>query len=191
MRSPLEVAQSLRARDGLGHEHALLLWLRHVLDAEFETRAVARTFVRYSDVLQNWTAAADKIAHDIGLEWPQRSSSTQLDIEQFIDRDLRHHEIGIEALDVASPLADWVRQTCKALDLLLEKGAHRGGEALGALDQVREAFDGATSLFGPLFENQRRRVASVEAGQDLLRQHVASVEAEKDDLLNQQDRRRR
>ena len=182
VRSPLEVAQSLRARDGLGHEHALLLWLRHVLDAEFETRAVARTFVRYSDVLQNWTAAADKIAHDIGLEWPQRSSSIQLEIEQFIDRDLRHHEIGIEALDVASPLADWVRQTCKALDLLLEKGAHRGGEALGALDQVREAFDGATSLFGPLFEDQRRRVASVEVGQDLLREHVASVEAEKDGL---------
>ena len=34
--SPLEVAQSLMARDGLGQEHALLMWLRHVLDAEFE-----------------------------------------------------------------------------------------------------------------------------------------------------------
>jgi len=187
VRSPLEVAQSLRARDGLGQEHALLLWLRHVLDAEFETRAVARTFVRYSDVLQNWTAAADKIAHDIGLEWPQRSSSTQLDIEQFIDRDLRHHEIGIEALDVASPLADWVRQTCKALDLLLEKGAHRGGEALGALDQVREAFDGATSLFGPLFEDQRRCVASVEADRDALRQHVAGIDTVCRDLRRHAD----
>jgi hypothetical protein len=54
VRSPLEVAQSLRARDGLGQEHALLMWLRHVLDAEFETRTIARTFVRYSDVTSRW-----------------------------------------------------------------------------------------------------------------------------------------
>ena len=189
VRSPLEVAQSLKARDGLGHEHALLLWLRHVLDAEFETRTIARTFVRYSDVLENWTAAADKIAHDIGLEWPQRSSSSQLEIEQFIDPHLRHHAIGIEALDVASPLGDWVRQTCAAVDLLLQEGTHRAGDPLAALDQVRHALDAATSLFGPLFEDQRRlfedqrrRVASVETDKDALRQHVASVEAERDAL---------
>ena len=176
VRSPLEVAQSLRARDGIGQEHALLMWLRHVLDAEFETRTIARTFVRYSDLLENWTAAADKIAHDIGLEWPQRSSSVQLEIEQFIDQHLRHHAIGIEALDVASPLGDWVRQTCAAVDLLLEQSTHGAGDPLGALDQVRHALDAATSLFGPLFEDQRRRVASVEAENAALRQHVADIE---------------
>ena len=189
VRSPLEVAQSLRARDGLGQEHALLMWLRHVLDAEFETRTIARTFVRYSDVLENWTAAADKIAHDIGLEWPQRSRSIQLDIERFIDQDLRHHAIGIEALDVASPLGDWVRQTCAAFDLLLEKGAHGAGDPLGALDQVRAALDAATSVFGPLFEDQRRHVASVETEKEALetvnrelRRHAAELEAEKQTL---------
>jgi hypothetical protein len=38
VRSPLEVAWSLRRRDGIGVGAGCLLWLRHVLDAEADTR---------------------------------------------------------------------------------------------------------------------------------------------------------
>jgi len=177
LRSPLEVSQSLESRNGLGQQHALLMWLRHMLDAEFETRKVPRTFVRYSDVLENWTRAADKMARDLRLEWPQRSSATELEIAQFIDRDLRHHAMPIETLNVASPLADWVRQTCAALDLLVEEGARHAGDAMDSLDQVREAFDRTTSLFEPAFDAQRRRAATVEAELEAHQRHAAGIEA--------------
>jgi hypothetical protein len=42
IRSPLEVAWSLNCRDGLRLAYGCLLWLRHVLDAEAETRGMAR-----------------------------------------------------------------------------------------------------------------------------------------------------
>ena len=45
IRPPLEVSQSLHCRDGIGPAHGCLLWLRHVLDAEAETRGMARAFL--------------------------------------------------------------------------------------------------------------------------------------------------
>src|ERR1700761_465253 len=42
IRSPLEVGWSLKHRDGLSPEYGCLLWLRHVLDAEVETRGMPR-----------------------------------------------------------------------------------------------------------------------------------------------------
>src|SRR4029077_1974458 len=41
LRSPLEVAHSLKKRNALSLTKGLLLWLRHVLDAEAQTRRCA------------------------------------------------------------------------------------------------------------------------------------------------------
>ena len=76
LRSPFEVASSLAARNGIGQDEALLMWLRHVLDAERETRHIRRSFVRYADLLGDWQAVAGKIASDLALRWPDRSEAT-------------------------------------------------------------------------------------------------------------------
>src|SRR5579875_411470 len=51
LRHPSEVAASLAARDGLSAERALLLWLRHTLEAERGTRGHKRTIVHYEDLV--------------------------------------------------------------------------------------------------------------------------------------------
>src|SRR5262245_44014369 len=54
VRNPLEVAESLRERDGISFEKAMLLWLRHTLDAEYETRHLQRNIVTYDALLEDW-----------------------------------------------------------------------------------------------------------------------------------------
>jgi len=48
VRSPLEVAYSLKKRDGMSVAKGLLLWLRHVLDAEFMTRDMPSRLLKKS-----------------------------------------------------------------------------------------------------------------------------------------------
>ena len=47
VRNPLEIAASLKRRDGFLATNSLLLWLRHVLDAENDTRGLPRAIVSY------------------------------------------------------------------------------------------------------------------------------------------------
>src|SRR5262249_15628657 len=69
-RDPVEVLRSLAARDVLVPEFSLLVWLRHMIDAEFDTRGILRTLVSYSELLSDWPAVAERISRDLGLGWP-------------------------------------------------------------------------------------------------------------------------
>ena len=91
VRSPFEVAASLAARDGLALDHALLLWLRHVLDADAATRTLRRSIVRYRDLLDDWEAVAQRLTRDLGLQWPEWSPEAGARITAFLGPDLRHH----------------------------------------------------------------------------------------------------
>ena len=48
VRSPLDAALSLRDRNRIAIEEGMLLWLRHVLDAERATRDLCRCFVSFA-----------------------------------------------------------------------------------------------------------------------------------------------
>ncbi|MCH8806417.1 MAG: sulfotransferase family protein, partial [Planctomycetes bacterium] len=51
VRQPLEVAASLEQRDAFLPAHSILLWLRHMLDAERATRGQSRAFLDYDRLL--------------------------------------------------------------------------------------------------------------------------------------------
>ena len=53
-RNPADVASSLAERDGLLPQFSLLMWLRHMLDAERFTRMIPRAVVEYRDLLSDW-----------------------------------------------------------------------------------------------------------------------------------------
>ena len=61
VRPPFDVARSLRARDGLRLALGVLIWLRHVLDAEAGTRSIPRAWTAYGDILRDWREAAQRI----------------------------------------------------------------------------------------------------------------------------------
>lgn len=159
LRHPLEVAESLRARDGFGRNRALLLWLRHVLDAELASRGVARCFVHFSDLLEDWRSQVGRIARELDTAWPRWSAAVELEIDQHLARELRHQVAAPGAAGGHPQLAQWIGEASDALDRLALGGA--GAErARNELDRIREAFDSTGAIYAAVV---REHVAAAES----------------------------
>jgi hypothetical protein len=181
VRSPFEVARSLEARDRLPREQSLLMWLRHVLDAEFATRHITRSFVGYRDLLNDWKAVANRMSAELQVTWPSQSAATETAVSDFLRHDLCHHFAEIDSEDAAFPLSEWLIRTYEALGVLLRSG-NGTSRAYETLDEVTHEFDRAASLFGPIVETARSRVADLEGQRNALRQEISTFETERENL---------
>jgi predicted O-methyltransferase YrrM len=85
-RHPLAVARSLKRRDQLPLNRALLLWLTHTLEAERHSRHFERRVVVYELLLQNPQATLQACQDLAGLQ----VQHTGVDIQQWIRPDLNH-----------------------------------------------------------------------------------------------------
>jgi hypothetical protein len=181
IRSPFEVARSLEVRNGFSKEQSLLIWLRHVLDAEVETRSTVRSFVAYRDLLNDWKALTNRMSAELRITWPTEPRAAETEVAEFLKPELRHHSVEIDSDGLADPLAEWLTRTSEALGDLL-RSEHEEADARETLDQVKREFDRGASLFGPIIEAGRDRAADLEGQQNTLRQHVATVEIERREL---------
>lgn len=139
VRNPLEVAASLRVRNGLDETQSLLLWLGHFLYAEKDSRGVKRCFVAYDELLGDWPRAIDRIERTLAISPSHDSRTADIEIEQFLRPELRNHHFEESATYPATRTAQWAR------------AAHHW--ALGAIagrppsfariDAVRAAFEAA------------------------------------------------
>lgn len=158
LRHPAEVAESLRARDGFGRNRALLLWLRHVLDAEHASRPVARSFVHYRDLLEDWRSQAQRIARELGIQWPRWSGSVELEIDGHLATELRRHVAEPGAVGGGPELSQWVRDAMQALERIAAGGDET--EPRATLDRIRAEFDRTAAIYGAVV---REQVAQAEA----------------------------
>lgn len=137
VRPPSEVAASLVSRNGMSRDHALRLWLRHVLEAERHSRDLPRRFLLWPDFLDGWRedlAAVSRLSSaplDLGTEALQK-------IEDFLTSDLRRQT-------EASPTPALVHRAYGLLSQLARHGDHPDLHA--DLDQTRRMFDDACDLF--------------------------------------------
>lgn len=90
VRHPLEVAQSLKARDGAPLERGLSLWLAYMLAAERDTRDMTRVFVSYDQLLQDWRTTIGRI-EAAGARGLGRLADAAA-IDAYLNRDQRHHQ---------------------------------------------------------------------------------------------------
>ena len=65
VRNPLEVAASLKARDGFTTTKSLLLWLRHTLESEQHSRGRPRSIVMYDDTPPQLARGACEVGEDL------------------------------------------------------------------------------------------------------------------------------
>ncbi len=148
LRNPLEVAKSLQTRNGFRLEKSLLLWLRHVLEAERDSRSLRRSFVSYESLLTDWRACLGRAASQTGLEWSGLSSETEQHVDQFLTRDL-HREMALEADLLTNPIAaGWVSSTYRLLASLIDDP--NDSSALNALDHICHEFEAAGHVIGGL-----------------------------------------
>ncbi|MBB6187495.1 hypothetical protein [Rhodanobacter sp. MP7CTX1] len=91
-RSPLEVAESLRSREGMLAGHSHLMWVQHLLEAERFTRSLPRSIVSYDGLVSDWRGSMARVADELNIVWPHAISDVSLEVDRFIDpNNLRHH----------------------------------------------------------------------------------------------------
>lgn len=143
-RNPLEVGASLAARDGSEMGLGLLLWLRHVLDAEVATRGKARCFMTFTQLLDDWTKVVNAIERNANLSFPRRSVLAEEEIAHFLLNDAKHENASASAaLSTAIPV--WVRD---AFAIFLRWSENEeDSQDYDRLDEIRSAFDIASPSF--------------------------------------------
>ena len=182
-RSPWAVAQSLAARDRLDPELSLLIWLRHMLDAELHTRLVRRSFVRYHDLVENWRSVADRISQDLEIQLRPRNADDEGEIDRFVQAGLQHHRGELELPELAPQVAEWLRRSSAALERLHDHDS-RDAAALAELDVVRLEFDRASAAFA----GSDRARAGLQEQVDALRHQIEVVEYDRNALRQQCER---
>jgi hypothetical protein len=152
-RNPLEIAESLKARDGVLKEKSLLLWLRHVLEVEYHTRGLSRCLVSYADLLANHRKVIADIAACCQITWLNDTEATEEQIKQFLDPKYYHQRLGDDSLNDES-ISDWVAQTYQALKHLPESGFD-GQACRDKLDTIAKAITCADRLHGKIMAEKQ------------------------------------
>ena len=183
-RNPIEVALSLSHRDKFPVEHGFLLWLRHVLDAEYFTRNMPRFFVPYEKLLSQQDESINSIIKGLPIDWPTHTAETFDLIDRFLDSKLRRHAASIADLSLHNEVPKEVREVYAAYERLSVDPDDKG--AMNQLDGLREDFERASSLLSGTFKKLRERfeadhVAFIQHGE---RVHSLAEQAARQDEHN-------
>ncbi|MCM8738696.1 glycosyltransferase [Azospirillum sp. A1-3] len=151
IRHPFEVAGSLFKRNGFSREKSLLLWLRHMAEAEPATRAQERCFLTYDALLADWRTVLGQAGHALGITWPEPFDRVAGQMGKELSPVYRNNQAADDeqALDAAAP---WVAALYRALHSLVIDPTDR--QAWSAIDAVREALAAGDPLFVPLLAGQ-------------------------------------
>jgi hypothetical protein len=135
LRSPLEVAFSLNHRDGVSLRYACLMWLRHVLDAEAETRGMARAVLDWQSFLGDSRGELARVGEQLRPAWPRWDETALAEIDEFVSADFRHHRASGDDLRAHPAICDLTRETYAAMIELVEDPGN--GRVLRLLDDLR------------------------------------------------------
>lgn len=164
-RHPLEVAESLHIRNGLSIAEGLLLWLRHVLEAEFDSRGTQRVFITMTELLEDWRSCIDKISRQLKVQWPVAISEAATEIDAFLEGGMRHCRHSSDSFETHPLLVGWTAATYAGLEAL--RNADTKANRM-ALDKVRQELNNASRLVAPVLSGAIRRgqeQAVAQAGQ--------------------------
>jgi glycosyltransferase involved in cell wall biosynthesis len=187
VRNPLEVAASLERRDGFPVGKGLLLWLRHVLDAEQGSRGHERVFLSYPRLLKDWRREMATVRGALDLAWPRSPDEAAAEIERYLAPGERHHRFSRSDLRAREDVVGWVAEAHS----LLRDAARKSREPdVRKLDRVREEVDEAHRAYGPVLADERRagaelrheldaEAAAARANAQRLSRRVAALQAER------------
>jgi glycosyltransferase involved in cell wall biosynthesis len=150
IRNPLEVSASLLARDKMPTSYGLLLWLRHCLDAEKQTRGMNRIFISYDQIVNDIEHVITHL-YETMAAYLSISSDVQSIIResyQFIRRNLRHHISTSNDLNLNPLTQTWINEAYLSLISLLAAGNHNLVSA--RLDHISDEVNNSAPLFNQL-----------------------------------------
>lgn len=150
LRPPAEVVGSRQKyyASRLGAAHLAASWVNMLLHTERATRdslagaadGGARAFVRYADLLDDWTRVTTQVGETLGLQHVLHADQAAISAGHgFVDPGLRRVTQTLEDLALPPRLHEITAQTWLELNRLAEPGGDTP-EVHGALDQLREGY---------------------------------------------------
>ncbi len=148
LRPPAEVVGSKQTyyANTLGSAHLAASWLNMLLHTERGTRNSlgsepgGRVFVRYGDLLDDWTRTTMYVGETLGLQHVLHAGSEQIrDGHRFVDPSLRRMGQSLDDLALPPRLHELTAETWAELNKLAEPGGDTA-EVHSTLDQLREAY---------------------------------------------------
>ena len=115
-------------------------WVNVMLGTERATRGAPRAFVRYADLLRDWTIPVAALGERFDLQSVKRATPNDMRIvHNFIDPSLRRVQLTWDDIAVPARLRELAEETWRQLDALADP-AHDTPRAHEALDELREAY---------------------------------------------------
>lgn len=146
LRPPAEVVGSKQNyyQNRLGSAHLAASWLNMLLHTERATRESVvdggRVFVRYADLLDDWTRVVMHAGERLGLEHVMHAKSEAIrNGHRFVDPSLRRMNQTLEDLALPPRLHELTAETWEELNKLAEPDGDTPA-VHAALDQLREGY---------------------------------------------------
>ncbi|MFV0514697.1 MAG: sulfotransferase [Jhaorihella sp.] len=176
-RHPLDVAASLNRWANYETEYALLLWLRHVLEAEAASRGQARMFTSYERLMTDWVDVVTQVGSTLNLKWPRNPKSAFKDVQDFLTKDLQHFPQSTTEVGRLSALPEGVAETFEILEGWASDGENC--DDYERLDRLRKAIEEASATVGSaIWHNQEQHLRIDILNKRISELEVASAEAE-------------
>lgn len=180
-RNPLEVADSLRTRDGFPMAKSLLLWASYMVAAERGTRGRGRTFLSYDQLISDWDRVRRRIETDAALRFPVDAHSAELAVNEFINRKLRHCNVSPEDLMIRGDVPEEI----KTLYGVLHDASEGDDLDIGAIDDIEARLTYVKALAGGAIADLRARARVLVADVTELNLAHAGARGQADMFLDQ------
>lgn len=101
LRNPLDVAKSLKKRDGFTYDRSCGIWFNYNIAALRASVDLPRVFVSYDRFMKDWEKELKRCASDLDIPWPEDDTNLKKEMNSFIRPDLRHSVSGLKDLEEA------------------------------------------------------------------------------------------
>ena len=142
LRPVTEVVGSKQTYYGAGQDGVTrtAAWINMMLHTERATRGERRAFVRYADMLADWTVPVFRIGADFDLHAVKTAMANDIrEVHRFIDPSLRRVTLTWDDVRVPDRLRELADETWHALDGLADEGGDTA-QAREVCDQLRVAY---------------------------------------------------
>lgn len=142
LRHPAEVVTSKLqwySKMSLADANRVAGWLNTMLFTERATRDYGRAFVRFEDLLEDWTQPIARVSAQLDIPTLVNARAReQATADSLVDNSLRRSKATWEDLDISEGLADFAERVWK--DLLVLANPESGDAPLASLDEHREEY---------------------------------------------------
>ena len=115
-------------------------WVNVMLHTERGTRGSQRAFVRYHDLLQDWTVPLFELGEQLDLQSIKTATANDIRlVHNFIDPDLRRVQLTWDDVDAPARLRELAEESWQALNKLADKGGDTP-DVQATLDELRTAY---------------------------------------------------